>query len=102
MGQGSIVAKDRKAAQEMIDNPRNVHQPLHGKKLLALFDLSDKLGLGLPEMVMRYVACFPEIHTHIAGARLADHLKANIAAVQAGPLPADVAAKIEAIGRGEI
>ena len=101
MGQGSIVAKDRKAAQEMIDNPRNVGQPLHGRKLLALFDLSDKLVLNLPEMVMRYVACFPEIHTHIAGARLAEHLKANIAAVLAGPLPSDAVAKIEAIGRGE-
>lgn len=102
MGQGSIVAKDRKVAQEMIDNPRNVGQPLHGKKLLALFDLSDKLDMNLPEMVMRYVAGIPEIHTHIAGARLAEHLKANIAAVLAGPLPADVAAKIEAIGRGEL
>ena len=102
MGQGSMVVKDRQAAQNMIDNPRRTDEPLRGRKLLAIFDLSDKLALTMPEMAMRYVATFPDIHTHIAGARLADHLRANIAAVQAGPLPADAVARIEAIARGEV
>ena len=102
MGQGGLVAKDREAAKDMIDNPRSVDQPARARKLLAIFDLSDKLGLSLPEMAIRYVATFGEIHTHIAGAREAAHLKANIAAVQAGPLPADAVARIEAIGRGEV
>lgn len=66
MGQGGLVAKDREAAKDMIDNPRSVDQPAR-RKLLAIFDLSDKLGLSLPEMAIRYVATFGEIHTHIAG-----------------------------------
>ena len=100
MGQGALVAKDRAAAEEMIRNPTQHDQPARGRKLLAVYDLADALGLELPALVIRYVLAMPEIHTHIAGARAAAHLQANLAAVAQGPLPADVVGQIDRIAAG--
>jgi len=101
LGQGNLVTVDRKAAQEMIDSPKQHAQPERGRKLLAAYDLSEETGISLVELAMRYVAGMPEIHTHIAGARERAHLEANITSVLKGPLPPEIVAKIESIGRSE-
>jgi len=97
LGQGGLVAVDRKEAQNLIDHPTQQSHPQRGRKLLATYDLAEETRLSLVELTMRYVAGMPEIHTHIAGARERAHLEANIASVLKGPLPQDVVAKIEAI-----
>lgn len=102
LGQGNLVAIDRKAAQEMIDSPKQHAQPEHGRKLLAAYDLSEETGIPLVELAMRYVAGIPEIHTHIAGARERAHVEANIASVLKGPLPSEIVAKIETIGCSKV
>lgn len=101
LGQGGLVTADRKAAQNLIDNPTHNSHPQRGRKLLAAYDLAKETGLSLVELAMRYVAGMPEIHTHIAGARERAHLEANIASVLKGPLPQAIVTKIEAIYRIE-
>jgi aryl-alcohol dehydrogenase-like predicted oxidoreductase len=99
LGQGGLVAIDRPAAQAMINAPTQHGQPAYGRKLLAAYDLAGETKLSLVELAVRYVLGIPEIHTHVAGAREAAHLEANLGYVRKGPLPPDVVAKIEAIGK---
>ena len=94
MGQGGLVVKDRPAIAAKIAAGDRID---YHRRVLQIYDLSDDLQIALPELAVRYVLSQPEIHTHIAGARESAHLRANLAAVQAGPLPADVVEKIEAI-----
>ena len=92
-----MVEKDRAMAQNLIDHPMQREHPLLGRKLLKLYDLSDETGISLVELSLRYIAGIPEIHTHACGAREMKHLKANIAYVKAGPLPEEIAVRIEAV-----
>jgi aryl-alcohol dehydrogenase-like predicted oxidoreductase len=53
-------------------------------------------GMTLPEMALRFILSNPTAHTTIVGMRKPDHVKANIATSDAGPLPADLLQKLRA------
>ncbi|MEV0612860.1 aldo/keto reductase [Nonomuraea sp. NPDC050404] len=58
------------------------------------------LDAGLPtaELSLRWLLGKPVVSAVLLGASSLDHLRANLAALAAGPLPADVAAACDAVG----
>lgn len=67
------------------------------EQLRALYRLVDEIGTPLPELAIRFVISNPAIHTVLMGARSAAEVEANVAAVDAGPLSADVIARVDEI-----
>ncbi|MGA7674619.1 MAG: aldo/keto reductase [Rhizomicrobium sp.] len=53
-------------------------------------------GVSLPEMALRFILSDSAVSTLIAGMRSAQHVNANLAASDKGPLPADLVAKLRA------
>jgi aryl-alcohol dehydrogenase-like predicted oxidoreductase len=66
--------------------------------LRALYQLVAECGLSLPELALRWVISNPAIHTVLMGARSAAEVEGNVAAVERGPLPSDLMAKLAVIG----
>ena len=46
--------------------------------------------MSVPELLLRYTLTHPHCHTAIVGTLNPDHLAANIAAAQRGPLPQEL------------
>lgn len=52
--------------------------------------------MTMPEMALRFILSNDDVHVVIPGMRKAEHVKANIQASEAGPLPPDLVAKLRA------
>ena len=63
----------------------------------ALYALLDELDIPIHELALRFVLSNPDISTTLMGARSVSEVEANVAAAEAGPLPADVLAHIQDI-----
>ena len=63
----------------------------------ALYAFLDEIGMSLPELALRFVISNPDISTVLMGARSVAEVEANVRAVEAGPLPADILARIREI-----
>ncbi len=64
----------------------------------TLYALVDELGMPLTDLAIRWVISNPDIDTTLMGARSVEEVEMNVAAVNAGPLPADVMARLQEIG----
>ncbi|MFE7812352.1 aldo/keto reductase [Streptomyces sp. NPDC057433] len=60
--------------------------------------IADDAGLPLTELALRWLLDRPSTDALLLGGSRPQHLRANIAAAQAGPLPADVTAACDAVG----
>ncbi len=67
------------------------------RRILAVYDLCEETGLPITTLALRYILADPAIATVIPGAQQVAHLCENLAAVAAGPLPAELIARIDAI-----
>ena len=71
---------------------------------ITFIDTSPDYGLS-EERIGKYIS-HPDCHTTIVGTADQDHLRANVAAAQAGPLPAEIyaeaARRLEAIGESPL
>jgi|GEM_PF-226638 len=101
--QGLLAVQQRSRLEQIqrLGNYGGRLTPTLVKRLLAIYDLCDAAGLSLTEMALRFILGDKDIHTVIPGAQRVEHLRENLAAAVRGPLPADVAARIEAISRME-
>ena len=63
----------------------------------ALYAFVDELGIGLPELALRFVLSNPDISCTLTGARSVTEVEMNVAAAERGPLPDDVLARIAEI-----
>jgi aryl-alcohol dehydrogenase-like predicted oxidoreductase len=63
----------------------------------ALYAFLDELGLPLSEVGLRFVISNPDISCTLMGARSRQEVEQNIAAVEKGPLPADVLKRLDEI-----
>jgi aryl-alcohol dehydrogenase-like predicted oxidoreductase len=63
----------------------------------ALYALLDEIHMPLNELGLRFVISNPDISTTLMGARSVAEVEANVQAVEAGPLPADILARIREI-----
>ena len=64
---------------------------------MALYDLVDEVNIPLPELALRFVLSNPDISCTLTGARSAAEVEQNVAAVERGPLPADILARLDEI-----
>jgi aryl-alcohol dehydrogenase-like predicted oxidoreductase len=62
-----------------------------------LYALVEELGMPISELALRFVISNADISTTLMGARSVAEVEANVKAVEAGPLPADVLARISEI-----
>ncbi len=62
-----------------------------------LYRLSDECGISVPELALRFVISNPAVDTVLMGARSADEVTQNVAAVNKGALPAGVLARLDEI-----
>ncbi|WP_218132600.1 aldo/keto reductase [Paramicrobacterium humi] len=63
-----------------------------------LHGIADAAGLGLPELALRWCVSRPVVDAVLLGGSSEKHLRSNLAAIQAGPLPEDVLAACDEVG----
>jgi len=63
----------------------------------ALYSLLDGLDMSIVELAMRFVISNPDISCVLTGARTAQELEENLAAVEKGPLPVDLLQRLDEI-----
>jgi aryl-alcohol dehydrogenase-like predicted oxidoreductase len=99
--QGALSVRQEDAVARMVQTG----EYLHGfnadviRRIGSLYALSDETGMDLIEMGIRYVLSDPRISSIIPGPRTVGQLEANLAMAAKGPLPAELVARIDAIGR---
>lgn len=67
------------------------------EQLLALYDLLDEAGLDIAEAGLRFALTNPDVSTVLVGAAAPEEVERNVAAAAKGPLPVDVARRIDEI-----
>jgi aryl-alcohol dehydrogenase-like predicted oxidoreductase len=60
----------------------------------ALKPLAERAGVTMPEMALRFILSNPAVSTIIPGMRKLRNVESNVAASDAGPLPADLLAEL--------
>lgn len=60
--------------------------------------IASEAGLPLTDLALRWLLSRPSTDALLLGGSKVEHLKANIAAASAGPLPADVLAACDEVG----
>lgn len=63
----------------------------------ALYAFLDEIGTPLAELGMRFVISNPDISTTLSGCRSIEEVEANTRAVEKGPLPSDILARLDEI-----
>jgi len=83
---------------DVMDDPRVywLSKPRR-EQFKALYAYIDELGMPLPELGLRFVLSNPYVHTALMGARSAAEVEQNVAAVEKGPLPAEVLQRLDEI-----
>ena len=67
------------------------------KQFRQLYALLDETGISVTEMAIRFVISNPAVHTVLMGARSAAEVESNVAAVEKGPLSAEILARLDEI-----
>ncbi|MFC9626222.1 aldo/keto reductase [Streptomyces sp. NPDC056930] len=62
--------------------------------------IADEAGMPLTELALRWLLDRPSTDALLLGGSRTEHLRANIAAAQAGPLPTEVTAACDEVGAG--
>lgn len=91
--QGALVQR----YDEQIVHGARWLSPPRRQQYKALYSLLDELGMSIIELAMRFVISNPDISCVLTGARTAQELKENLAAVEKGPLSADVLRRLDEI-----
>jgi aryl-alcohol dehydrogenase-like predicted oxidoreductase len=87
-----------KRYEEVIRNdPPAWLAPQRAAQFLRLYELSDRTGLPVPELALRFVLSNPQIDTVLTGSRSQRELEENVAAAGRGPLPQAILAELDQI-----
>jgi len=71
--------------------------PSRRDQLKKLYELVDEVAMPLPEMALRFVISNDDVHTVLMGPRSQAEVEQNAAAVEKGPLPADLLVRLDEI-----
>lgn len=103
LGMGIIIgsplqqgALARRYDEEIAHGARWLSSPRRAQ-YRALYALLDELGMPLPELALRFVISNPDISCTLMGARSQQEVEQNVAAVEKGPLPADILQRLDEI-----
>lgn len=69
------------------------------RRLDAIYALSDRVGLSLPELGLRYLLSDARVSSIIPGPRRVEELRQNLEFADKGPLPSELVAEIDQIGQ---
>ncbi len=67
------------------------------EQFLELYRFLDESGLTLPEIGVRFAAAHPAVSTVLVGTSKPSHIEEAVAAIERGPLPKEVQARLDAI-----
>lgn len=67
------------------------------EQFLALYRLLDELGMPIVELCLRFALSNPDIGTVLIGAKTSAQVEQSVAAVEKGPLPPDLLARLDDI-----
>ena len=90
--QGWLVKK-----YEQVTNGARWLAPQRREQLKALYDLVDDIGIELPVLCLRWALGVEGVSTVLTGPRNVEQLEQNFSAVEQGPLPNDVAKRLDDI-----
>ena len=93
LGQGFLT---RRADEEVQAKPIWL-SGTRREQFLAYYKLLDDAGMTATELCLRFAVGNPDISTIPVGCKTMEHLEAAVAAVEKGPLPADVASRLDEI-----
>ena len=79
------------------DDPPAWLAPQRARQLLRLYEFSDRCGLPLPELALRFVLSNPAIDVTLMGARSAREVELNVQAAEAGTLSPEILAELDDI-----
>ena len=90
--QGALAQRyaEIKTGARWLSSPRQ-------RQFQVLYDFLDEIELSLPELALRWVISNPDISTTLMGARSVEEVEKNVAAVNAGPLPAEMLTRLKEI-----
>ena len=71
--------------------------PMRREQFRKLYAFADELSMPLNELGLRFVISNPDVSCTLMGARSAEEVEQNVRAVEAGPLPAGVLARLDEI-----
>lgn len=98
LDEGGLTGKLTRGSQWPADDwrmtyftPKNLAETV---KRAAALQRAAPDGISLPEMALRYVLSNPVVSTVVPGMRNPDHVRANLAASDAGPLPPELVAEL--------
>ena len=83
---------------ELLQSPPDWMTPLLKQRFAELYDLQKESGLSLAALGVRYILQQPDIACVIIGAAGPEEIEECVRAAQAGPLPADLYERVEALG----
>ncbi len=81
----------------VVDNPPAWLSPQRRAQLMRLYDLVEQIDMPLAELALRFVLSNPAIHTVLTGVRSAAEVEQNVAAAEAGSLPANLLDELQSI-----
>ena len=93
LGQGFLT---KRADEELERRPIWLSQA-RAEQVRAYYDLQDEAGMPAAEMCLRFAISDPDISTVPIGCKTLDHLESALAAVEKGPLPPDMLARLDEI-----
>jgi aryl-alcohol dehydrogenase-like predicted oxidoreductase len=67
------------------------------RQFQALYSYLDEIGMAITDVALRFVISNPNVATVLMGARSPEQVEQNVAAVEQGPLPAEVLAALQEI-----
>lgn len=82
---------------EEVDHSARWLSPPRRQQYRALYALLDEIAMPLSELALRFVISNPDISCTLMGARSVAEVEQNVAAVEKGPLPADILARLDEI-----
>jgi len=91
--QGALA---RRFDREVIERARWMSQARRDQ-FYELYNFVDECGLPLAELGLRFVLSNPDVHCILTGARSPEEVKQNVAAIDKGPLPADILQRLDEI-----
>ena len=71
--------------------------PRRAEQMLRLYAFSDRVGIAVPELALRFVLSNPLIDTVLTGSRSAAEVEKNWLVAEKGPLSAEVLAELKDI-----
>lgn len=99
--QGALAAKATERIAEMRrtgEYPWGFDEQVVGR-IDRIYDLSDRVGLPLPELGLRYLLSDSRVSSIIPGPRTVEELRENLQTAAKGPLNPELIREIEDIGR---